>query len=291
MYRALHNLDESALRAKGEALEQKLQSTEYSEQQKQESLAEYLTLLQSQRAAALGIEFCQRLFTRVSAAFHAHLTTDLAVDMLYACILVQQFYAMDFAPWRAHTAIEDSKDALKAVAADGRDSDCLRYCQAVAELYAEAKFWPEALTYAVQMHDAASRLLQKGITRLENGARLDLRDTACAVCLYASQTADGLTEELMQKLTVELGAEEFAAVVKEAAETVGDTVIDPVELTPEYLAIRYELEEKIDEALEHQRGYYDYCKEYWMVKKLILRSDYGIAWKSPAVLNPGVEFH
>lgn len=48
---------------------------------------------------------------------------------------------------------------------------------------------------------------------------------------------------------------------------------------------------KIDDALEHRRGYYDYCKEYWIVKKLILRSDYGIAWESPAVLNPGVDFH
>jgi len=68
-------------------------------------------------------------------------------------------------------------------------------------------------------------------------------------------------------------------------------VSDPVELTPEYLAIRYELEEKIDDALEHERGYYDYCKEYWMAKRMILRSDYGIRWKSPATLNPTMEFH
>ncbi len=287
-----HNhLDEDALRVKGDVLEQTLQSTDYSEQQKQEALAEYLTLLQNERAAKQGIVFCRRLFDRVAAAFHAHPTTDLAVDMLYACILVQQFYAMDFAPWRAHPVIEVSQDALKAVAADGRDSDCLRYCQATAELYAEAKFWPEALSYAVQMHDAASRLLQKGVNRLENGSRLDLRDTACAICMYASQTAAGMTEELTQKLTVELGAEDFAYVMAEATEAVGDMVTDPVEMTPEYIAIRFELEEKIDDALEHHRGYYDYCKEYWMVKKLILRSDYGIAWKSPAVLNPGVDFH
>lgn len=291
MYHTHHTMDEAALRAKGEAVDAKLQSTELSEQQKQEALAEYLTLLQTERAAGVGIWFSEGLFTRVSAAFHAHPTLDLAVDMLYACLLVQQFYAMDFAPWRAHPAIETSADALKAVTADGRDSDCLRFCQAAAELYAEAKFWPEAFDYAVRMHDAARRLIQKGITRLENGARLDLRDTACAVCLYASQTAEGLSEALSDRLLADLGAEEYAAVMAEAAETVGDTVTDPVERTPEYLAIRYELEEKIDEALEHQRGYYDYCKEYWMVKKLILRSDYGIAWKSPAVLNPGVEFH
>lgn len=291
MYRAHHEFDEAALRAKGEELEGLLQSAEYSEQQKQQALAEYLTLLQSERAASVGIWFCERVFHRVSAAFHAHLTTELAVDLLYACLLVQQFYAMDFAPWRAHPSIEASQDALKAVTADGRDSDCLRFCQAAAELYAEAKFWPEALSYAVQMHEAARRLVQKGITLLENGARLDLRDTACAVCLYASQTAEGLTDVLSEMLLADLGAEEYAAVTAEAAETVGDTVTDPVEKTPEYLAIRYELEEKIDEALDHQRGYYDYCKEYWMVKKLILRSDYGIQWKSPAVLNPGVEFH
>lgn len=286
-----HQLDEDALRVKGDVLEQTLQSTDFSEQQKQEALAEYLVLLQNERATSQGIDFCCRLFDRVSAAFHAHPTTDLAVDMLYACILVQQFYAMDFSPWRAHPTISASQDALKAVAADERDSDCMRYCQATAELYAEAKFWPEALQYAVQMHDAASRLLQKGVQRLEDGTRLDLRDTACAICMYASQTADGMTEDLMQKLTGELGAEDFAVVTADAADAVGDTVTDPVEKTEAYLAIRYELEEKIDDTLEHHRGYYDYCKEYWMVKKLILRSDYGIAWKSPAVLNPGVEFH
>lgn len=286
-----HSLDEDALRVKGDVLEQTLQSTDFSEQQKQEALAEYLALLQNERAATQGIDFCRRLFDRVCAAFHTHPTTDLAVDMLYACILVQQFYAMDFSPWRAHPIIFASQEALKAVAADGRDSDCMRYCQATAELYAEAKFWPEALQYAVQMHDATSRLLQKGVQRLENGTRLDLRDTACAICMYASQTAAGMTEELTQKLTVELGAEDFALVMAEAADAVGDLVSDPIEKTEAYLAIRYELEEKIDDALEHHRGYYDYCKEYWMVKKLILRSDYEIAWKSPAVLNPGVDFH
>lgn len=291
MYHAMHHASEDELRAKGEALEHLLQSTESSEQQKQTALMEYLALLNNERATSVGIWFSNRLFDRVSAAFRAHPTSELAVDLLYACLLLQQFHAMDFAPWRAHPYIADCQDALKAIAADGKDSDYLRFCQATAETYAEARWWPEALHYTIQMHEAAKRLMAKGVTLLENGALLDLRDSACAICLYASQTADGMTAALSEMLLADLGAEEYAVVTKEAHETIGDTVTDPVELTPEYLSIRYELEEKIDEALEHQRGYYDYCKEYWMVKKLILRSDYGIQWKSPATLNPGTEFH
>jgi len=65
---------------------------------------------------------------------------------------------------------------------------------------------------------------------------------------------------------------------------------DPVEQTDEYKAIKKELEAKIEAALsgvERTRGF---NRRYWSIKAEILKSEYGIEWKSPAVLNPQIKF-
>ena len=284
-------ISKEELRSRGEALEEKLQSSVLAEQDKQSEMMEYLNLLQNQRAADVGVWFSERMLERVSSAFAAHPTVELAVDQLYACMLLQQFHLMQFDAWRAHPAIVQCQNALSLLRAEGKWSDSLRYCQCTADTYAEAAFWPEAFAYARSSHRCVRELVQQGITVLENGELLDLKDSAYMMCIYSLHTADGISDAVKSELTQDLGAEDFAAVCQEVMENRDETVTDPVEMTPEYLAIRYELEEKIDEALEHERGYYDFCKEYWMVKRLILRSDYGIHWKSPAALNPNSEFH
>ena len=226
------------------------------------------------------------------AAFEAHPTADLAVDQLYTCLLLQQFHSMQFDSWRAHPAIEKCQNALTMLEAEGRWSDCLRYCQDTANTYAEIHFWPEALAYSSRAYTSMRELLKQGVKVLENGELLDLSDSAFSVITCALHTADGVTPETEAIMQKDLGSEGYAAVYAEAKDaTDSEPVTDPVEQTAEYLAIRMELEEKIDEALEHERGYYDYCKEYWMAKRMILRSDYGIRWKSPIVLNPNEEFH
>ena len=64
---------------------------------------------------------------------------------------------------------------------------------------------------------------------------------------------------------------------------------DPVEQTDEYKAIASELEEKIVAQIGENSGM-GYCYSYWKLKKEILKEDYGIEWKSPRTLNPGVKF-
>ena len=64
---------------------------------------------------------------------------------------------------------------------------------------------------------------------------------------------------------------------------------DPVEDTPEFQAIKDELEEKIIAKIGPNNGM-GYCYLYWETKRDILKKDYGIEWKSPALLNPKVRF-
>ena len=280
------------LKAQGEKLEELLHSTEHSEQDKQMKLMEFLNLLNNERAADLGVTFTERMLNRIKGAFEAHPTADLAVDQLYTCLLVQQFHSMQFDLWRAHPAIESCRSALTMLEAEGRWSDCLRYCQDTANTYAEAHFWPEALFYATHAHRSVRELVAQGVQVLENGELLDMEDSAFSMLTCALNTADGITPEIEAELKKDLGADRYASVYDEVKDVKdAEPEFDPVEMTPQYLAIRYELEEKIDEALEHERGYYDYCKEYWMAKRLILKAEYGIRWKSPATLNPNDEFH
>ena len=64
---------------------------------------------------------------------------------------------------------------------------------------------------------------------------------------------------------------------------------DPVEDTPKFKAIKDELEERILAKIGPSRGM-GYCHLYWETKRDILKKDYGIEWKSPALLNPKVRF-
>ena len=64
---------------------------------------------------------------------------------------------------------------------------------------------------------------------------------------------------------------------------------DPVEDTPEYQAVKDEVEAKILALIGPSRGM-GYCHLYWATKRKILREDYGIEWRSPAVLNPRIKF-
>lgn len=65
---------------------------------------------------------------------------------------------------------------------------------------------------------------------------------------------------------------------------------DPIEDDPEYTAVFEEVAVKVKQSkecngLENELGGV-HC--FWDVKKRILKEEYGIIWKSPADLNPGV---
>lgn len=64
---------------------------------------------------------------------------------------------------------------------------------------------------------------------------------------------------------------------------------DPIEYTDEYFKIELELEKLISDEVGEE-VYFGFCREYWETKKKILKNKYGIDWKSPAELNPMLNF-
>ena len=97
---------------------------------------------------------------------------------------------------------------------------------------------------------------------------------------------DGCSE--FKDMIVELvGEEEAEARYKEALSRRRSLKSDPVEMTPEYLAVIDEVEEKI--AAKQVHFGMGACYEIWSLKREFLEEK-GIHWKSPAIMNPRVLF-
>lgn len=65
---------------------------------------------------------------------------------------------------------------------------------------------------------------------------------------------------------------------------------DPVERTPRWEEINYELEQECDTLLAGTPRGMGFCHAYWPTKSDVLLKRYGIRWKSPSRMNPGVHF-
>lgn len=65
---------------------------------------------------------------------------------------------------------------------------------------------------------------------------------------------------------------------------------DPIEWSPEYECIIDEAEKKIDDLLSGEPRGMGFCFSYWHTKENVLSEDYGIEWRNPAIMNPGVHF-
>lgn len=69
-------------------------------------------------------------------------------------------------------------------------------------------------------------------------------------------------------------------------------IVDPIESDPQFASILKVVNKKVDEKLiaEGIERFLGICHFIWAEKQRILRDEYGIEWKSPAELNPGVLF-
>lgn len=76
----------------------------------------------------------------------------------------------------------------------------------------------------------------------------------------------------------------------EQCENIGMLKKDPVEWTKEYEAVIDKAEEKANAELADEPRGMGFCHSYWHTLTNILFDDYGIVWRSPAVMNPRVMF-
>lgn len=64
---------------------------------------------------------------------------------------------------------------------------------------------------------------------------------------------------------------------------------DPIEDSDAYLAIIDEVERRLYEDLKDEPRHMGFCFRYWSAKYNLLK-EYGIEWRSPSMMNPGVIF-
>ncbi len=71
---------------------------------------------------------------------------------------------------------------------------------------------------------------------------------------------------------------------------IGHLKKDPVEYTWHWENIYYDMEAKLDERFASAPRYMGFCFKYWSAKMDLLKEEYGIDWRSPALMNPHVIF-
>ena len=72
--------------------------------------------------------------------------------------------------------------------------------------------------------------------------------------------------------------------------SLGHLRVDPVEYTRRWEEIYYDVEDELEKRLEGQPRGMGFCFMYWSEKRALLSEKYGIEWRSPSSMNPGVMF-
>lgn len=65
---------------------------------------------------------------------------------------------------------------------------------------------------------------------------------------------------------------------------------DPVEYTLQWEHIYYDVEEEVGRIIGDEGPYMGQCFHIWSEKRELLKKKYGIDWRSPSQMNPGVMF-
>lgn len=115
----------------------------------------------------------------------------------------------------------------------------------------------------------------------------DVKDLVNHLLRDRNYYVDDDCEDVKELVSGVLSEEEISQIIESCLSRRRSLKHDPIEMTQEYLDVIDEVEEKIDNNLTY-RGLGS-CHEIWNLKFTYLLEK-GIAWKSPAVLNPRVRF-
>ena len=109
------------------------------------------------------------------------------------------------------------------------------------------------------------------------------------MCLFAE---DNLNQEFTKDLSKRFDRDLIQSLKNEARASYENSIkTDPIEREEDFLSIRYELEKEIDQILLSQEDQdTPFCLRYWKEKKRVLKEKYSLNWKTPAELNPQINF-
>lgn len=108
------------------------------------------------------------------------------------------------------------------------------------------------------------------------------------IILMGPEPFEKIDMELKQILSGLFTSEELIGFICYPA--VGHLLVDPVEYTWEFEEIAADLKAELDELLSDVPRGMGFCFRYWDAKEKLLKSKYGIDWRSPGRMNPGVMF-
>lgn len=110
-------------------------------------------------------------------------------------------------------------------------------------------------------------------------------------CYYNNQRRVQAKEAYQQALLYAASAGEDTEDCEYYLKRLEDPMLeyDPVEDSEAYLAVIDEVERRLYEEFKDEPRNMGFCFGYWSAKEALLR-EYGIEWRSPSSMNPGVMF-
>jgi len=230
-----------------------------------------------------GYQRLEKWLSEEEQRFMEELTVNTATDLVSVAVLYCQFSSAEKKPWKAIPVLDRVRGALRFLKDFIADREVLASTlQTVGNHYAYAGFFPEAAEYF-------SMALQE--TTEENMAY----ELAASYLYYHIRSGELINGEVTSRMETRFGKRRAKEMIETARrENEESLLLDPVEHTPEFLKIRFEIEREVDADLsasvEENKATTAFCFSYWSTKKKLLYEKFQIRWKTPAEMNPNVRF-
>lgn len=117
--------------------------------------------------------------------------------------------------------------------------------------------------------------------------KIEVLERGCEVSGHESSLVDDLNDEL-EALEHNIALADTGK--PEAITQTGHLKHDPIEWTARWEEIIDDADRKVFDALADTPRGMGFCHAYWHTRAEVLRRDYGLEWRSPAVMNPRVLF-
>ncbi len=238
-----------------------------------------LSLLENNDYEAAQIR-CEEALSVAMTAFMENLTVDTATDYLGLVLLYTRICSLLKKPWKAFPKLEAARGGLRFIKDFMSDDTMLAETFAsFGDGYAYGGYLPEAV---LCYKDSASFFFdpKKASEALSNAF------------YYERRFGKELVEDV-SLLEEKIGADLVEKIKEDACqEADGQILVDPIESTEEFLKVRFETEQFVDDFLRNNSSAdQPFCQMYWNAKQTILKEKFGIDWKTPAEMNPNIRFY